>query len=361
MRKSDGKSGNWTRTLDVVADDFAEANGADVLDFWAAQDRARITARAGKSGTEQGGPLTLQVALDRYRADLEARGADVGNVARAQAHLSDSLSRKLVGLLKRNDLSGWRDSLVTHMAPASANRCCTPLRAALNLAADGDETIANRSAWEVGLKAIPDQNSHRNVILLDAQVRKIVAEAPKESAEFGLLVEVAAVTGARPSQIARLELNDAKSNFLEMPSSRKGRGVKRVRRVQVPISNSLSKRLRVSAAKRPEGTPLLAKNENGDPWKKSDHSRPFERTAERAGLDPAVATIYALRHSSIVRALKKGVPIAIVAKLHDTSAKMIETNYSVKIDEHVDAIVRPALLNVRERAKRKERPRNESN
>jgi site-specific recombinase XerD len=61
---------------------------------------------------------------------------------------------------------------------------------------------------------------------------------------------------------------------------------------------------------------LLAKP-SGNNWKKSDQTRPFRKAAKRAGLDPYEVTMYALRHSSITRALKAGVPIRIVAALHD--------------------------------------------
>ena len=66
--------------------------------------------------------------------------------------------------------------------------------------------------------------------------------------------------------------------------------------------------------------------------------------AADAGLDPAVVTIYALRHSSIVRMLLQNVPIRLVASLHNTSVAMIEKNYSKYITEHSDDISRKALL-----------------
>jgi hypothetical protein len=65
-----------------------------------------------------------------------------------------------------------------------------------------------------------------------------------------------------------------------------------------------------------------------------------------AGLDPDEVTLYALRHSSIVRQLLANVPIRIVATLHDTSVKMIERTYSRHIAEHTDALARRALLDV---------------
>ena len=57
----------------------------------------------------------------------------------------------------------------------------------------------------------------------------------------------------------------------------------------------------------------------------------------RAGLDPAEVTIYALRHSSIVRQLLANTPIRVVATLHDTSVVMIERTYSKFITDHSDA------------------------
>jgi len=83
---------------------------------------------------------------------------------------------------------------------------------------------------------------------------------------------------------------------------------------------------------------------SGQPWKKSDHSRPFARNVSHAGLDPREITLYALRHSSIVRQLLAGVPIRVVAVNHDTSVMMIERTYSRYIGDRADALARAALL-----------------
>ena len=55
-------------------------------------------------------------------------------------------------------------------------------------------------------------------------------------------------------------------------------------------------------------------------------------------------TIYALRHSSIARQILRGVPIRVVAVMHDTSVAMIEKNYSALLADHSDAITRAALI-----------------
>jgi hypothetical protein len=63
-----------------------------------------------------------------------------------------------------------------------------------------------------------------------------------------------------------------------------------------------------------------------------------------AGEDPGEVTIYALRHSSIVRQLLANVPIRVVAAGHDTSTSMIEQVYARYISAHTDGLVRATLL-----------------
>jgi hypothetical protein len=59
---------------------------------------------------------------------------------------------------------------------------------------------------------------------------------------------------------------------------------------------------------------------------------------------PDGTTLYALRHSSVTRALKRGVPTRIVAAAHDTSVAMIEQTYSAYILDHSDALTRAAMF-----------------
>jgi hypothetical protein len=101
------------------------------------------------------------------------------------------------------------------------------LRAVLNLAARHDNRILNRDQWRDGLRlAGINTFKTRNQILDDDQVRRIVAESYRLDPAFGLYVETHAVTGARSSQISRLnicDLQDARPDpRLMMPPSRKG-------------------------------------------------------------------------------------------------------------------------------------------
>ncbi|XUJ35720.1 hypothetical protein ACQ5SK_09920 [Bradyrhizobium japonicum] len=84
------------------------------------------------------------------------------------------------------------------------------------------------------------------------------------------------------------------------------------------------------------------------PWDKNpgqNYHRQVDNVVTSIGLDPADVTMYALRHSSIVRMLVRGVPIRLVASLHNTSVAMIEKHYSRHITEHsIDDIARIGLL-----------------
>ncbi|HKD24936.1 MAG TPA: site-specific integrase [Xanthobacteraceae bacterium] len=338
--------GDWTKGIGK-ADDHDEAkDDPGILTYEEAQDEAKKIAKAGRPVGEN----TVKAALDRYEADLEDRGGDPKNVVRTRMHLTDKLANKAVGSLTKVDLKGWRDGLIkAKMKPITVNRTMTALRAALNLAAeDAGGRITNREAWKSGLKAFEGASKARNVILDEQDVIAIVGAAYRESDEFGLLVELAAVTGARPSQLLRLQGEDVKAGFVDpkskrrqprlmMPVSRKGRGKKKITHRPVPIPESLAERLKGR-------TGTLLKRPGRDSWAKTNLPHRFEEATKDLALSQPRVTIYALRHTSIVRQLLAGVPIRVVAALHDTSVLMIERNYSEYIADHADELARPTLL-----------------
>jgi integrase len=339
VRSSDGHGAQWTKGFGI-ADDYEDADGTHVLSFYQAQDAAR-----GKDAAVGDRPVTVAEALDDYERDLAARGGDAGNVRRARHHLTSILQSKPVSLLVTKELRRWRDALIGK--PASVNRTLSAVKAALNLAAEHDPRIANREVWRTGLKALPDSFAARNAVLPDANVHKLVAAAWAIDPALGLLVETAAICGARVSQLFRLEVVDLQdgngASRLMMPSSRKGRSRKRIERRPVPITESLAVKLRRAAGERGRGEPLLRKTD-GTAWAGHQHAKPFAKAAAKAGLPGT--TIYALRHSSIVRSLLAGVPIRIAAVGHDTSVTMIERVYSRFIGDHSEAIARRALLDL---------------
>jgi integrase len=344
--RADGQGSSWMKAIGL-ADDHQDADGKSILSFWQAQKIALDLAR-GERGDDSGRPVTVNEALDAYALHLRARGGENGNVSRVRYHLSAALAATPVSLLTTRQLSDWRNSLLAKgVAAATIARTCKNLKAALTLAADHDEVrISNRNTWRKGLASLPNATTGaRNVVLPDDKIRSIVAAAYQHSHAFGLLIEVMAQTGARASQIRRLTGSDLQHNrlVLMMPSSHKGRGQKKITHTPVPIFESLASALRDAARGREADAPLLIKPD-GEPWGKQDFARPFADVVRAVGLDPTEVTGYALRHSSITRQLLRGVPIRIVASLHDTSVGMIEMSYSALISHHADDLVRGALL-----------------
>jgi integrase len=351
-----GGGGRWLKRIGI-ADDLEPADGGNVFDYWQARERALDLARGKDIDGDK--PITVSGAIKAFEADLRARGADPYNAGRVLVHLSPALLGKTVGLLNARELRRWRDGLVAKgLARSTVVRTCRMAKAAFTAAADQDKRILNRDAWRIGLAGLPDANRTReDVILPDATVQRIVTAARVEGPEFALLVELAAVTGARPIQLRRLQVGDVQADRFDprlmMPTSAKGRR-KEITRRPVPISASLALRLRQLGAGRSARAPLLLKAD-GNAWKRSDHLRPFVRTVVRAGLDPSV-TIYSLRHSSAVRALLGGVPARVVAVNLDTSVVQLEKTYSKFIADHSDAIARQALLDLDQPAVSNVRP-----
>jgi integrase len=351
LKASDGHGAYWTKGF-ALADDFEDGDGKNVLTFYQAQDAAKRLAR-GEDGSGDTTPISVDGALKDYRRDLEARNANPYNAKSPRVHLTPVLLAKPVQLLNAHELKRWRDSLLGELAPATVNRVCRCLCAALELARQHDERIQNRQAWEVGLAGLPDAQEARNIVICDDKVREFVSAAYALDHKFGLLTDVLAITGARPSQAVRLTVDDLRDHpvrpKLMMPKSGKGggrnRSQRKAERYSVPITVQLAATLRAATRGRDQGAPLLTLSD-GSSWPKhpGQHChRLVDKVVTAVGLGPEV-TMYALRHSSIVRMLLANVPIRLVASLHNTSVAMIEKTYSKYITEHSDDISRKALL-----------------
>jgi integrase len=341
---SDGKGGQWQKVFGH-ADDKQPADGSAVLSYEQAALKARALAR-GDANAAADRPASISEAITSYEADLTARGRNAYNAGVVRTHLPPHLAAMTLAQVTAKQLRHWRDALIkSGMLPATVNRVLKPAHAAFNLGAKLDPRVAaNSQAWKVGLEALRDTVTARDAVLTDTQVQRAVACAYDVSAAFGLYVQVHAEVGARSSQLARLTVGDLQRDRLMVPASFKGRGGGKADRTPVPITPGLAARLKAAAAGRPANAPLLTRAD-GNAWrsKVGDHRLMFEHAARAAGL-PAGTTIYSLRHSSIARALLRGVPIRVVAVWHDTSVSQIEKHYSKFIKHHYDDVVRAALL-----------------
>ena len=341
---ADGKGGRWQKVFGH-ADDKQPADGIAVFDYEQAANKARALAR-GDANAAADRPASIAEAIAAYEADLIGRGRGAYNARWVTHHLPRHLAAQPLSQVTSKQLRAWRDALIkAGMLPATVNRVLKPAHAAFNLAGKLDARIAaNAQAWKVGLEMLRGTVKAREAVLSDKPVLAVVAASYDISEQFGLYVQAHAELGSRSSQIARCTVDDLLRDKLSVPASHKGRGGGRGGHVPIPITLGLAARLRRAAAGRPAHAPLFVR-EDGTAWqpKKADHRHPFEMAARAAGL-PAGTTIYNLRHSSIVRALRQNVPIKIVADWHDTSTAIIEKHYAKFITHHADDLIRAALL-----------------
>jgi integrase len=341
LRQADGKGGYQTRNVGL-ADDLEDADGVALLSWFQAVETGRKLAK-GDTG-ETGSILTFAGAVDEYARDLAARGAGPENATRIRKHLPTALAARPVGLLHARELCAWRDSLLrAGMPQATLVRLMRAVKAALNLVSRRDRSIKNRSEWSDGLSGVRENFTSRNIERLDDdQVHEVIGACYALDHNLGLFTEVAAETGARPSQISRLKMADLQNGGaprLLVPTSNKGRG-RKASRYPVPISPQLALKLKNDRAL---DAPLLVRGD-GRRWQETDlgdYANLFERVVARLGLD---VSFYCLRHSMIVRLILVGTPLRLIAASTDTSTLMIEKTYSSYITHFGDETVRRGLL-----------------
>ncbi len=343
------------------ADDYEESNGAAVLAYEEAIEKARDLARAGRSANPDDAtsarPLTVAEAFDNYADDLRARGKDPYNAALGKTHVPAAILSKPVALLRSGELRKYRNGLRKTHKGCSVNRITSPFKAALELAAREDhERIRNQAEWRHGLAPLEDDSQPNNVVLTDDEVRRLVEAAYAHDEAFGLLLELEAVSGARYSQLGRIRVRDLQIGQecrVMIPTSHKGRSKRKFEDRPFPLARAFALKLQKAAAGRAPDEPLLLKT-NGSSWKKGHEQEPFAAALTAAGVEPRTlpdgraqaVTMYALRHTSIPRRRARGVPVRAAAAAHDTSVQMIEKTYSAFIHDHIDPILRAALIDL---------------
>src|SRR5262249_39656269 len=125
---------------------------------------------------------------------------------------------------------------------------------------------------------------------------------------------------------------DLQDNRLIVPVSRKGGGAKSAQKIAGRVGPDVIAALRPAAVGRKAHEPLLLRPHwtagqnrvliGRGPWQwASELHAPWAAIREQAGLADDIIP-YALRHSSIVRGLRAGLPVRLVAALHDTSTLM---------------------------------------
>lgn len=398
--KVKGRAGTWAarrylgekrydRVVIGDADDLpgSVGDGAKIFDFAQAEKAARAWAVAAASAAqkaEKAGSATVGDAVRTYIAGRIQRAPKAGSDAqnRLGHHvLSAPLAAIALADLREADLEAWRAALsrggrgrppkggavnpkpsARPLSAATLARLFNDLRAALNAAGNRHKIRGDfAEIVKEGLKAPKGAQVARGMqVLPDSQVAQIVAAAQAINPDFGALVLVLAATGCRFDQAARLTVGDVQpgAGRLMIPTSHKGKGEKGVTHIATPLSDPDMGMFLPITFGRSDDEPLLmrwhhkraggaslawAKDERRAWVGSAEMTRDWRAACAAVGLSVSVIP-YALRHSSIVRMLKAGLSIRLVAAAHDTSVAMIEKTYAKYIVDASEDLLRRAAV-----------------
>ena len=359
-----------------TADDFlSEGN----LSYEAAVKVARETvelARLRARLDAAGPPVTVQTAVETYTKMRDMRDT----VRKGRPCRSDASSRLTLHVLGNSkfcetalrdlvdeDLVKWVADLAPDLKLSTRRRLINDFKAALNkaylsnragLPPDFDKTIKFGLALDEAVPEDEFQEVRDNQILKDEQIRQIIdaARVLDEDGDFARLVIVLAATGTRFSQAKRILVSDVQPQHSRMLVPNSWKGTKTgTARVPVPIGADVLAALLPAIEGRSPDVPLLERwyrkqigpaewerVERG-PWKTaSEMTRDWKKVVRALGLQGVVA--YSLRHSSIVRGIRVGLPIRLVAASHDTSVQMIERHYSRWIADGLEELTVRAVV-----------------
>ncbi|MBF0678558.1 MAG: tyrosine-type recombinase/integrase [Devosia sp.] len=363
------------------------------LDFQAATKAGRETVqreRLDAKALADGPILTVQSAVEQYIAMRDNRDSKwAGRSVRSDA--SSRLRRYVLGApasskkaavapsplaaiplhrLTEPDLRAWCAGLPNNLKHATLLRLGSDLKAALNSAYDANRERLNPRLPDIIKRGIRFEHlgDHRepaareNQILADADVARLLKAAREIDAEqywegdLYRMVLVLTATGARFSQVARMQVKDCqrKEGRLIVPRSRKGQGDKSDS-LKIPVGQDVLDELVPVTQGRDPYEPLLerwrhAQAPGGRAWVRSERGRwqsaaaldkSWQQITARAGLPKVIP--YALRHTSIVNGIRANQPIRLVAALHDTSVVQIEKHYSRWIVDGLEEIARAAV------------------
>jgi len=355
-----------------TADDLRAPNGMSyetamtVALAWADRKRAELEDIAEGQASPQ---ATVGDAIEAYviaRKDRDLRAGSITE-SRLNAHVVGDTAFAGTKLAKLNasTITEWRERLPRGLKPSSVDRLLNDVRAALNAAVERSRRRLPAhlpGEIKIGTRRLGGQRKARKQVLTDDQVRGAIEAAYRVNEDFGALVLLAAATGARYGQLAALRVDDLLSDRVMVPGAKKGRLGQARPPVAVPLQPDAIKRLKSLVDYRQPDEPLLMRwayrrGANGTRWVRSHRrplgpayevDKPWTQAVETAAL-PEGTLMYALRHSSIVRGLKAGLPVRMVAQLHDTSSPMIEGHYARYIVDAASELGRRAALSLQDR------------
>jgi integrase len=330
------KDGSYKHKRLGKANDHADANGIDVLDYAEAQRKAIGHADSAAHIEAKGADPddTVSNAMDDYKAWFKVNRKGLYTVESHMVHIK-KLSPVKVSDLTRLRIRRWHEAIAEKRTKSTANRVLTTLKAALNRAWE-DEHVTNTDAWR-RVKPFKGADKAKVDWLSVDECRRLQNACEPD---FRDLVHGALVTGARLGELTAMlagdyDVDNATVQITESKSD-KSRHV-----FLTEEGVALFERL---TAGKPRNATIFTRADC-EPWRKHHQIRRMRDACARAKIEPAVS-FHALRHSYASLLIKGGVPLPHVAKaLGHGSIRMVEIHYGHLAPSDVADAVRAHLPN----------------
>ena len=344
------------------ADDAADANGIDILNFRQAQDAAREKydehQRSALGPPEPERPYTVGDAIRAYLDFLETHRKSAADARyRADALILPELGEVVCADLTKTMLQKWLNA-TAKTAPrlrtragqaqkfreiddsdearrqrkATANRTLTVLKAALNMAWR-DGKIADDRAWRQ-LEPFEGADAARVRYLTIDECQRLINAAQHD---FRKLVRAALLTGCRYGELKALEVRDfnSDSGTLHVRTSKSGKG-----RHVVLNDEGVDFFTAVTAGR--FGSEVIFRKADGEPWGKSHQDRPMREACTAAKIEPT-ASFHVLRHTYASLSIMAGAPLLVAAKnLGHADTRMVEKHYGHLAPSYIADAIRAA-------------------
>ena len=329
LLQSDGK---YALKAIGQADDFQDANGADIFDYFQAQDIARELADTAK---RQGGMITKAITVAEaaksymawYKHHRRAYGATDHSV---RVHILPALGDKNVSELTAAHVRGWLETVATRPARvrtselskkqnykvpaetkdqkrarrATANRIFNVLKALLNRVYH-DGLVTDDSAWRQ-VKPFPKVDEARIRFLNDSEgVRLVNASVP----DLRQLINAALLTGARFGELVGMRVNDVNVRDSRVYISES----KTLKPRHIPLNLEGVTFFRTMILGKKGDDPVFVRK-NGSAWGKNHHVRELAKACKVAKITPPIS-FHELRHTYASHLAQAGVDLLTISKL----------------------------------------------
>ncbi len=346
-----------------TADDVADADGTNVLDFAQAQEKARkwfAQVAREDAGEKLAGPYTVRNAIEEYLDDYKVRsGLALQAMEYAiNAHILPELGDMDVAKLTTERLGKWHNSLAASPArlrsakgerqryreasdeveakrqrKVTANKILTILKAALNYAYY-NEKLTSDDAWRK-VKPFKKVDFPKIRHLTESEAVRLVNACPPD---FRQLVKAALSTGCRYGELTTMMVADfdpdASSVLVRASKSGKARHV---------ILTDEGCVFFEQATLGCPGDARMFLRGDGKRWGKSHQKRPMAQACKAAKIKPAIS-FHILRHCVGTWLAMRGVPMGVIARqLGHADQRMAEKHYAHLAPSYVADIIRANL------------------